>query len=134
MITNKTTIRIRYGETDQMGIVNNANYPSFFEIGRTELFRDLGISYAQMERDGILLPVSELFVKYFKSAFYDDLVEIETELKEFPTSRIRFEYTLRNQNGETITAGYTVLGFLNAETKRPMRIPPLIAIKLEPFF
>ncbi|NLX73629.1 MAG: acyl-CoA thioesterase, partial [Bacteroidales bacterium] len=78
MLYNKSEIKVRYGETDQMGVVNNAVYPSWFEIGRTELFDELGFPYSQMEKRGIMLPLSELYVKYLSPALYGEIVSIET--------------------------------------------------------
>jgi acyl-CoA thioester hydrolase len=124
--SNQTTFRVRYGETDQMGVVNNAQYASYFEIGRTEMFRQLGLSYAQMEKDGLMMPVSELFVKYYSPAFYDELLTIETSVSNRPTSRICFNYKVYNQQRALITEGYTWLAFLNAATRRPMRVPEAI--------
>ncbi|MBN2165911.1 MAG: acyl-CoA thioesterase [Marinilabiliaceae bacterium] len=134
MLFKSITIRVRYNETDQMGIVNNANYPTYFEIGRTELFRDIGLAYCDLEKDNILLPVSELYVKYFRSAFYDDVLTVKTILNDMPVSRMKLEYEIANQHGELITTGYTQLAFLNGETKRPMRIPLKIKELLMPFF
>lgn len=134
MISYSTQIRVRYNETDQMGIVNNAWYPTYFEIGRTEFFRDLGLVYADLEKDGIMLPVVELFVKYYRSAFYDETLNIVTILKEMPLSRMKFEYEIYNEKKELLTNGYTVLAFLNGKTKKAMRIPDSIRVLLESFF
>jgi acyl-CoA thioester hydrolase len=134
MLKNCTQLRVRYNETDQMGVVNNAQYASYFEVGRTELFRDLGISYAKMEREGMMLPVSELYVKYHRSAFYDDLLLIETSVPQMPTSRLRFDYKIINANGICIAEGYTVLAFMDGNTRRPMRTPGFIVEALGPFF
>lgn len=134
MHSHRTTIRVRYDETDQMGIVNNARYASYFEIGRTELFRDLGLSYADMERQGVMMPVNELWVKYHRSAHYDELLVIETTIAEMPTSRIRFDYRIYNGQNVLITEGYAVLAFLNAITKRPARAHEAIKQVLAPFF
>ena len=134
MISRTTRIRVRYNETDQMGIVNNACYPTYFEIGRTELFRELGVTYAQQEKEGLSLPVSELFIKYFKSACYDDVLYVESIIKELPTSRLRFDYIIKNEKNEIITTGYTVLAFLYGSPIRPGRIPDNIKKVLQPFF
>lgn len=134
MITNQYTFRVRYSETDQMGVVNNAHYPTFFEMGRTELFRQIGIVYADLEREGVMLPVSELFVKYFKPSHYDDILTIETTLKEMHVVKLRFEYRLLNENAELIAEGYTILAFLNGKTRRPMRMPEAIHKIMAPRF
>jgi len=134
MIENKTSFRVRYAETDQMGIVNNANYPTYYEIGRTELFRALGLSYKIIESAGIILPLSDLFVKYHRPALYDDLLTIKTCIKEWPASRIRFDYYIYNEAEQLVNEGYTTLAYLDAKTRRPMRIPPMVVELLQPYF
>lgn len=134
MLKHTTKLRVRYGETDQMGIVNNAVYSAYFEVGRTEMFRHLGLPYSEIEKKGIMLPLSELHVKYLRSARYDDELSIETYVDEFPTSRIRFKYNIYNQTGELLVKGETVLAFLDAQTRRPTRIPSFLADKIAPFF
>src|SRR5690554_3589596 len=122
MLKHTTKTRVRYGETDQMGIVNNAVYPSYFEVGRTEMFRELGLPYSKIEQEGTLLPLSELHIKYHLPAVYDEELTIETYIDEFPTSRIRFKYKIYNENGKLLVTGETVLAFLNGKTRRPTRI------------
>lgn len=134
MIENHTSIRVRYAETDQMGIVNNANYPTYYEIGRTELFRQLGLSYKELEEMNIMLPLSDLYVKYHRPAYYDDELTLITQLKELPKARIRFDYYLYNPEKELINEGYTTLAFLNAKTRRPMRLPEEIRKMVESYF
>jgi acyl-CoA thioester hydrolase len=134
MIENRTKIRVRYAETDQMGIVNNANYPTYYEIGRTELFRQLGLSYKELEDMNIMLPLSDLHVKYHRPAYYDDELTLVTQLKELPKARIRFEYYIYNPREELINEGFTTLAFLNAKTRRPMRLPEEIRNIVESYF
>ena len=134
MVENRIKVRVRYCETDQMGIVNNANYPVYYEIGRTELFRELGLSYKNIEDKGVMLPLNDLYVKYKIPALYDDELEIITRIKELPAARIRFDYELVNQDGTTINEGYTTLAFLDAKTRRPMRAPGFILDLLKPYF
>lgn len=134
MFTHIHTFRVRYNETDQMGIVNNAQYATYFEIGRTEMFRHLGLDYGQIERQGLMMPVNELHVKYHLPAYYDDLLTITTAVRHFPSSRIRFDYQIHNTQQQLLTEGYTVLAFLNATTRRPIRVPASIAGVLRPFF
>ena len=88
MYLHETKIRIRYGETDQMGYVYYGNYAQFFEIGRVEMLRSLGVSYASMEKQGIMLPVVDFSVKYIKPAYYDDLITIRTMIEEIPSVKI----------------------------------------------
>ncbi len=125
-----TSIRVRYAETDQMGVVYHGNYAQFFEIGRTEWLRKLGITYKYMEKTGIMLPVISLSCSFKKSALYDDVLTITTSLKKAPSVKIEFDYEINNQNNELICTGNTVLAFLNATTKKPMRCPEYILDKL----
>jgi acyl-CoA thioester hydrolase len=134
MIKHTTKVRVRYGETDQMGIVNNAVYPSYFEVGRTEMFRELGLPYKKIEQQGTMLPLSELHIKYHRPAIYDEEITIETYIDEFPASRIRFKYNIYNEGGSLLVTGETVLAFLNGETRRPTRMPKYLADRLIPYF
>ena len=127
----ETKIRIRYGETDQMGIVYHGNYSNFLEIGRIEWLRTLGVSYKQMELDGIMLPVISLSLKYKKSACYDDMICVKTILKKPPTATIEFDYEITNEEGEILTLGNTILAFINMKTNRPTRCPKFILDKLQ---
>ncbi|MFW6043820.1 MAG: acyl-CoA thioesterase [Marinilabiliaceae bacterium] len=134
MLKHSTKVRVRYGETDQMGIVNNAVYSSYFEVGRTQMFRKLGLPYSKIEEKGTLLPLSELHIKYHRPAVYDEELTIETYVDEFPTARIRFKYNIYNEAGNLLVNGETVLAFLNGETRRPTRIPQYLADMLRPYF
>jgi len=134
MLKHITKIRVRYGETDQMGIVNNAVYPSYFEVGRTEMFRHLKLPYSKIEQEGTLLPLSELHIKYHRPAIYDEELTIETYIDEFPTSRVSFKYNIFNEHAKLLVSGETVLAFLNAETRRPVRMPKFLAEIIEPYF
>ncbi len=134
MIKNRTEIRVRYGETDQMGIVNNAVYPRYFEVGRTMMFRELGFSYKKMEQADILIPLSDIYIKYLSPAYYDDVLTLTTELRKMPAARIRFDYTIHSPKGKLITSGYSIQAFINAQTRRPMRIPEVVKEMLEPHF
>ncbi len=127
----ETKIRIRYGETDQMGVVYHGNYSNFLEIGRIEWLRYLGVSYKQMELDGIMLPVISLSLKYKKSACYDDIICVKTILKKPPTATIEFDYEITNEEGEILTLGNTILAFINMKTNRPTRCPKFILDKLQ---
>lgn len=131
MLTHTSTIRVRYGETDQMGVVYHGNYAQYFEIGRTEWLRSLGVTYKSMENNGIMLPVISLECKFKKSALYDDELTIVTSLKKIPSVKIEFEYFINNVNNETICTGSTTLAFINMKTNRPTRCPEYILEKLE---
>jgi len=122
--------RIRYGETDQMGVVYHANYVQFIEMGRTEWLRTLGISYKEMEEAGVMLPVISIQINYKKSAYYDDVLTVRTTLKKLPSVKIEFEFEIFNESKEIITQGNTVLAFINMKTKRPMKCPAHLIEKL----
>ncbi|GLB51196.1 thioesterase [Neptunitalea chrysea] len=122
--------RIRYGETDQMGVVYHGNYPQFLEMGRTELLRVKGVSYKEMEDAGIMLPVISLNIEYKKSAFYDDIIYIKTNLHEKPTVKITFDYEITNEHGELLTKATVVLAFMSKTSRKLMRCPKDILEKL----
>jgi acyl-CoA thioester hydrolase len=128
---NEIDLRIRYGETDQMGVVYHGNYAQYFEIGRTEWLRNLGITYKQMEEDGIKLPVISLTVNFKRSVGYDDLIKVKTTLKKIPTASIEFDYEILNEMGEIVTTGNTVLAFIDINRNRPTRCPQHILDKLQ---
>ena len=119
-------IRVRYGETDQMGVVYHGNYPLYLEIGRIEWLRKLGISYKNMEENGVMLPVVSLTVNYKKPACYDDLINVKTKLKNRPTAKIEFEYEISNEKGEILTTASTILVFVDMKTNRPVKAPDYI--------
>ena len=123
MKKSSTKTRVRYSETDQMGVVYHGNYAQFFELGRTEWLRKLGVTYKDMENSGIMLPVISLNCKFIKSAIYDDVLTIETFLIKKPMVKIEFDYKITNQNDELICTGNSVLAFMNMETKKPTRCP-----------
>jgi acyl-CoA thioester hydrolase len=128
---NEIDLRIRYGETDQMGIVYHGNYAQYFEIGRTEWLRNLGITYKQMEEEGIKLPVISLVVNFKKSVGYDDVITVKTALKKMPTASIEFDYEIVNEKGEIVSTGNTVLAFIDIIRNRPTRCPQHILDKLQ---
>jgi acyl-CoA thioester hydrolase len=120
---SSTKTRVRYSETDQMGVVYHGNYAQFFEMGRTEWLRSLGITYKDMEISGIMLPVISIKFNFIKSALYDDILTIHTFLKKEPLVKIEFNYEIKNQLGELICTGNSVLAFINSETMKPTRCP-----------
>lgn len=117
-------IRVRYKETDQMGYVHHANYAQYYEIGRTEMFRSLGISYQQMETDGYMLPVIELNSKFITPAKYDDELTIRTILKHKPSVKLEFDYEIYNQHGVLLNTATSVLVMVNKETRKPTKPSP----------
>ena len=130
MKKSSTKTRIRYSETDQMGVVYHGNYAHFFEIGRTEWLRSLGVTYKDMEMNGIILPVISLKCNFIKSALYDDVLTITTFLKKKPMVKIEFDYKIVNQNDELICTGNSVLAFINSKTMKPTRCPDYLLKRL----
>ncbi|MCK5401160.1 MAG: acyl-CoA thioesterase [Flavobacteriaceae bacterium] len=128
---SETKIRVRYGETDQMGIVYHGNYAQYLEMGRIDWLRNLGISYKKMEEQGVMLPVISLSLNYKKSACYDDLIYVRTKLSKMPTASIEFDFEILNEDGEIITLAKTVLAFINMKTMKPIRCPNYILDKLQ---
>jgi acyl-CoA thioester hydrolase len=124
---HQTQIRVRYSETDQMGVVYHGNYAPYFEIGRVEWLRNKGISYKSMEENGIMLPVVSLTMNYKKSARYDELLTLKTILKKQTTVKIEFEYELYNESGELLTTGSSILVFVDMKTGRPIAPPQYIS-------
>ncbi len=126
-------IKVRYCETDQMGLVHHGSYINYFEEARIAWISNLGFSYSEMEKSGIILPVSKLNVNYLRPAYFDDDLLISVELAELPTSRLIFNYTI-NKEEEVIVTGTTVLAFLNKETKKPVKCPDYMLEKVTPLF
>ncbi|GAB1442298.1 thioesterase family protein [Ignavibacteriales bacterium] len=124
MVKNRTTLRIRYADTDQMRFVYNGKYLEFFEVGRTELIRELGMSYKQFEESGFLLPVYDAYIRYHSPAFYDEVLEIESILATKPMAKLKIEYTIR-VGERLIASGYTQHAFVSTKTGRPVRSPEL---------
>lgn len=118
-------ILVRYNETDQMSFVYHGNYVKYFEIGRITWLKKLGISYKQMEKDGVMLPVIELKINFKQPASFDDKLILTTRLKSIPSYMIEFDFEIKRDD-QIITIGYTKLVFLNTKTNKPMRCPESI--------
>ena len=127
---NEISFRVRYSETDQMGVVYHGNHAQYFEMGRVEWLRQLGTSYKAMEENGIMLPVISLHVDYKKPAVYDDLITVRTILKKMPSVRIEFDFEIRNEAGEILVLANTVLVFMDMEKKRPVKCPDYLLEKI----
>nr|CBL80521.1 thioesterase superfamily protein [uncultured Polaribacter sp.] len=123
MKKSSTKTRVRYSETDQMGVVYHGNYAQFFEMGRTEWLRSLGVTYKDMEINEIILPVVSINLTFIKSALYDDILTIHTFLKKEPMVKIEFNYEIKNQLDELICTGSSVLAFMNSKNMKPTRCP-----------
>lgn len=134
MYTSKTQIRVRYAETDQMGYVYYGNYATFYEVARVESLRQLGLSYKDLEADGIIMPVLENYSKYIAPGRYDELLTVKTVIKKQPSVKIVFNYEIFNEAYELINVGETKLAFINTASGRPCRIPDDMAEALAGYF
>ncbi len=124
IFSTKTGIRVRYAETDQMHGVSNERYLEYFEVGRAELMRSLGLSYRDFEAAGFHLPIAEAYLKYIRQVKYDDLIEVVASVKELPKARLRIDYEIF-RGDERMTEGYTVHSFIDAKTGKPIRAPKM---------
>ncbi|MBO9732208.1 MAG: acyl-CoA thioesterase [Chitinophaga sp.] len=135
MFISTTTIRVRYGETDQMGYLYYGNYGLYYEVGRAEAIRELGFTYKELEDQGVIMPVAELNVKYLRPAYYDDLITVKTTLRELPkSSKIQFHSELYNEKNELLNVGVTTLVFIDVKTKLKAGLPEELKKRLLPFF
>jgi acyl-CoA thioester hydrolase len=132
MIQSRVQVEVRYAETDMMGIVYHGSYLPWFEIGRTTLLKEQGISYRELEAAGYRLPVLEVSVKFLKPAFYDDTLTIITTLAEKPVLRIQLAYEVF-RGGELLATGQTAHAFIDREG-RPVRPPPKFAQRMTELF
>jgi acyl-CoA thioester hydrolase len=135
MYESITQVRVRYAETDQMNVVYYGNYAQYFEVGRVESIRQLGYTYKDMELEGVMLPVVELNIRYLRSATYDDLLTIKTQLRELPTDhKIEFHQEVFNEAGKMLTSGKVLLYFLDTKTWQKKQMPEALRVKLAPYF
>ena len=135
MFVTETQLRVRYAETDQMGVVYHSNYFPWFETARAESIRQLGFSYADMEKMGIIMPVVEVQCRYIRPAVYDDLLRIKVILKELPVHhKIEFHHEVFNEKNELLAAGRIILYFLESKTMKRTTMPEQLLLKLQPFF
>jgi acyl-CoA thioester hydrolase len=134
MYTTETKLRVRYAETDKMGYCYYGNYAEYFEVGRVEALRALGATYKEMEDNGVMLPVLSFSIKYFKPAFYDDLLTIKTTITELPTTRLHFIYETINENNVVLNKAETTLAFIDMKTGKPCHAPDWFMKKMNPFF
>ena len=135
MLTHKTTIRVRYADTDKMKFVYNGKYLEYFEVGRTELLRSSGVSYSQVEKNGYQLPLIEAGLKYKNPATYDDLLEIEATVSELYTPKVHIEYVIRKQGTDDIVCeGFTTHLFMKVETQKAVRPPKVYVDALAKYF
>ena len=134
MFKSETKIRVRYAETDQMGYCYYGNYAQYFEVARVEALRSLGVTYKNMEENGIWLPVVDFSIKYLQPAYYDEELTILTNVVKEPTIRIFFTYETYNEKKEKINFGETSLVFLDKKLKKPVNCPYNLREKLKKYF
>ncbi len=123
MTQKDVQVRVRYKETDKMGVVHHSNYINYYEVARTEMMREAGISYRDMEERGVMLPVKEVHIDYIASAYYDELLTIRITLAERPGVKLTFDHEIFNEKGQLINKARVVLVFVHADTRRPCRVP-----------
>jgi len=135
MFESTTQVRVRYAETDKMSVVYHGNYVQYFEVGRVEAIRALGISYKDMEDEGVIMPVIEWQAKFLRPARYDDLLTVKTVLRELPAAHeITFHQEVYNEAGKLLTSGQVRLYFLTAATMQRTTMPEALRARLEEFF
>ncbi|MEI6507840.1 MAG: thioesterase family protein [Bacteroidota bacterium] len=134
MFISETNIRVRYGETDQMGYVYYGNYALYYEVGRVEALRKLGMSYFELEEFGVMMPVVKMECNYVKAAKYDDLLTVKVIIDKMPGIRFHFYYEISNASGVLINKGETTLVFIDMKTNKVCKCPQVLEKKMEPFF
>lgn len=135
MFSFETQLRVRYADTDQMRVVYHAKFIEYFEVGRTDAIRSIGITYRNLEESGIMMPVVSLECKYIRPALYDDLLTIRTSLETLPSGyRISFLQEVFNESGKLLCTGKIGLYFMDSKTHTKTDIPELLTEKLKPYF
>jgi acyl-CoA thioester hydrolase len=136
MYTSTTQIRVRYGETDQMGYLYYGYYALYYEQGRAEAIRQLGFTYRELEEAGVIMPVVEMNAKYFRPALYDDLVTVKTSLRilDKESQQVQFHSELYNESGKLLNEGIVTLVFFDPKTRRKISTPQVLFDKLAPYF
>ncbi len=135
MFISETNIRVRYAETDQMGVVYHSNFFPYFESARAEAIRELGFTYADMEKLGVIMPVVEVHCRYLLPARYDDLLKVKTILRELPLHhKVEFHHEVFNEKGKQLVSGRVVLYFMESDGMKKTVMPALLREQLERFF
>lgn len=133
ILSYETKIRVRYKDTDQMGIMHHSNYIVMYEMARTEWLRDMGLTYAEIERRGIMSPIIEVQSRYLYPAFYDEVLTVKVFMDEIPAARLNINSEVYNEAGKLINTGRVTLGFMHADTRRPCRAPEWFVAALEEY-
>lgn len=131
MITRTIDLRVRYYETDMMGIVHHSNHLRYYELARAEMMRELGATYKALEDEGIMMPVIDVSTKYHAPAYYDDVLSIKTTLTSVPVVKMIFEYKITNQKGELLNTGTVSLAYMHSDTRKACRAPKWFLDKVE---
>ena len=134
MLTYEIKIRVRYKDTDAMGVVHHSNYVNYYESVRTEMLREQGTTYKELEATGIMMPIHEVKMNFYAPAFYDDMLTVKLIMKQRPGATMRFEHEIFNEQGDLINTGYVVLAFMNAATRRACRPPKQLVDIFAPYF
>jgi len=135
MYTSTFQKRVRYAETDQMGYLYYGNYATYYEIGRVEMLRDLGLTYKAMEEEhGVLMPVMTLEQRFVRPAHYDELLTIETTVKQVPDKTIVFHVSIKNERGKLVNGGRVKLCFVDKTTNKAIAAPDYLKAALTPYF
>lgn len=135
MYTHQFQKRVRYGETDQMGYLYYGRYADYYEIGRVEMLRSLGLTYREMEEEqGVMLPVKSLQMRFVRPAKYDELMTIKTTLREMPEKDIVFHVEVLNEKNKIVNGGSVRLVFVDMKTNKTMTAPGFLVEKLKPYF
>ena len=130
-----TELRVRYADTDQMRFAYNGKYFEYFEVGRTEMMREVGLPYEVIEKSGFFMPVIETKIHFFSPAFYDELLMIETRVEKLPTVKVHIDHTIKaKERNIIICEGYVELAFLDAKTNRPTRAPKLFIDAVKKYY
>jgi len=135
MLIHKTSLRVRYADTDQMHYAYNGKYFEYFEVGRTEMMREQGLTYKTIEANGYQMPVVEAFLQFKNPAFYDELLEVETRVEKPPNAKVHIDHTIRSLNRDVIIAeGYIELVFIKSDTKKITRAPEFFIQAIKKYF
>lgn len=133
LLSFETKIRVRYKDTDQMGIMHHSNYIVMYEMARTEWLREMGLTYAEIERRGIMSPIIEVQSRYLHPAFYDEVLTVKVFMDEMPSARLIIGSEVYNESGKLINTGRVTLGFMHSDTRRPCRAPEWFVSALEEY-
>ena len=135
MLIHKTSLRVRYADTDQMQYAYNGKYFEYFEVGRTEMMREQGLTYKKIEQSGYQMPVYEAKIKFRSPAFYDELLEVETRVEKFPLAKVHIDHTIKSLERDIVIAeGYIELAFIRSDTKKLTRAPEFFTDALRKYF